>query len=319
MTIKGFFRQTWELLIGTFKSFSNDRAMKLSASLAYYTIFSIAPLLIMLISVTSIIYGNNAIEGEVFDGINEFVGNEAAMQIQEIIKRVSVSENSVLAVVIGTATLFIGATGVFLEIQDSLNMIWRIRAKPKKGWLRMILNRLISFSMILSLGFLLIVSLIINGIILALSTKLSAYFPDITVLLMNLVNAAVTFLVIASLFGIIFKFLPDVQISWKDVRMGAIATALLFMLGRYLIGIYIARVAPGSAYGAAGSLVVILVWIYYSSAILYFGAEFTKTFAEKYGRTIRPASYAVYVIHTEEEKELDVLPPQHPEILNGKQ
>ena len=315
MTIKGSFQQTWELLTGTFKSFSNDRAMKLSASLAYYTIFSIAPLLIMLISVTSLIYGKDAIEGEVFNGINEFVGNEAAMQIQDIIKRISISENSVLAVVIGTATLFVGATGVFMEIQDSLNMIWRIRAKPKKGWLRMILNRLISFSMIVSLGFLLIVSLIINGIILALSSKLSTYFPDITIMLVNLINVCVTFLVIASLFGIIFKFLPDVQISWKDVRMGAIATALLFMLGRYLIGIYIAKVAPGSAYGAAGSLVVILVWIYYSSAILYFGAEFTKTYAEKYGRTIRPSSYAVYVVQTEEEKEFDVLPPQHPEIL----
>jgi membrane protein len=315
MTLKGFFQQTWGLLSATFKSFSSDRAMKLSASLAYYTVFSIAPLLIMLISITSLVYGKEAIEGKVFEGINEFVGNDAARQIQEVIKRISVSENSTLAIIIGTGTLFIGATGVFLEIQDSINLIWKIRAKPKKGWLRLILNRLISFSMIISLGFLLVVSLIINGLVLAMSDKLSNYFPDLTLLLVNITNVVITFLVIAALFAIIFKFLPDVVISWKDVRMGAIATALLFMLGRYLIGLYIEKVAPGSAYGAAGSLIVILIWIYYSSAILYFGAEFTKNYAEKYGREIRPSSYAVYVIQTEKEQEIDVLPPQHPDIL----
>jgi membrane protein len=314
MTFTGFFKEVWHLLTTTFSGFSNDRAMKLSASLAYYTIFSLAPLLIMLISLTSLIYGKAAVEGEVFNGINEFVGNDAARQIQDIIQKVSVSENSVLAVIIGTATLFLGATGVFLEIQDSINMIWRVRAKPKKGWQKLIINRFISFSMIISLGFLLVVSLIINGLVLALSNKLDDYFPDVTILLVNLLNVAITFLVISTLFAIIFKFLPDVEISWKDVRMGAIATALLFMLGRYLIGLYIEKVAPGSAYGAAGSLVIILVWIYYSAAILYFGAEFTKVYAERYGRSIHPSPYAVYVIQTEEEKEVDVLPPQHNDI-----
>ena len=314
MTVKSFFTQAWQLLKATFAGFSGDRAMKLSAALAYYTVFSLAPLIIMLISVTSLIYGKAAVEGEVFNGINEFVGNEAAMQIQQTIKEVSVSENSVLAVIIGTATLFLGATGVFLEIQDSINMIWSVKAKPKKGWQRLIINRVLSFSMIISLGFLLIVSLVINGLILAMSNKLDDYFPDITLLLVQIINLVITFLVIAALFAIIFKFLPDVEISWKDVKMGAITTALLFMLGRYLIGLYIEKVAPGSAYGAAGSLVVILVWIYYSSAILYFGAEFTKVYAQKYGRAIRPPPYAAYILYQEQEKEVHVLPPQHDDI-----
>jgi membrane protein len=315
MELRSFPKKVWELVAQSYKSFSNDRALKMSASLAYYTIFSLAPLLIMLISITSLIYGKDAIQGKVFQEINDFVGNDAAIQIQQIIQKVSVSEDSITAVIIGTATLFLGATGVFLEIQDSINTIWRVRAKPKKGWLKLITNRLVSFSMIIGLGFLLIVSLIINGLVLALSAKLSAYFPDVTILLVNLFNVALTFVVISALFGIIFKFLPDVQISWRDVRMGAITTALLFMLGRYLISLYIAEVAPGSAYGAAGSLIVILVWVYYSSAILYFGAEFTQVYAEKFGKAIKPSPYAVYVLQTEQEKEVDVIPPQHPDLL----
>lgn len=314
MEKNGFFKKTWELLSATFAGFSADRAMKLSASLAYYTIFSLAPLLVVLLSVTSLIYGRDAIQGKVFESINEFVGNDAARQIQETIQKISVSGDSIVAVTIGAITLFLGATGVFLEIQDSINLIWRVRAKPKKGWQQLIINRLISFSMIISLGFLLVVSLVINGLILALSERLNRYFPDIAVLLVQLINVGITFIVISALFAIIFKFLPDVKIGWKEVRMGAFATALLFMLGRYLIGIYIEKVAPESAYGAAGSLVVILVWIYYSSAILYFGAEFTRAYAEKYGKSIAPASYAVHVVQIEEEKEVDVLPPQHNKI-----
>jgi membrane protein len=164
--------------------------------------------------------------------------------------------------------------------------------------------------MIISLGFLLIVSLVINGLILAFSAKLSEYFPDVTVLLVQLINASITFVVIAALFAIIFKYLPDVIISWKDIRIGALFTALLFTIGRSLIGLYIENVAPGSAYGAAGSLIVILVWVYYTSAILYFGAEFTQVYAQSYGGAIKPAKYAVHVITTEEEKEVRVLPKQ---------
>lgn len=321
MQVKGFFRKAREILTCTFSAFSADRGMKMSASLAYYTIFSLAPLLIVLISVITLVYGRAIrgkadIEGKVFTEISRMAGQDAAEQIQQIIQKVSVSENSTLAAAIGTVTLFIGATGVFLEIQDSINLIWRVRAKPKKGWVKFILNRLLSFSMIIGLGFLLIVSLIINALILALSEQITRYVPqatDYTIYLFNLINIGLTFIVITSLFAIIFKFLPDVIIKWRDVWVGAIVTALLFMLGRYLIGLYIEEVGPGSAYGAAGSIIVILVWVYYSSAILYFGAEFTQVYAEKYGHAIKPSPYAVHVFQKEVEKEVAVLPPQNEE------
>jgi membrane protein len=307
---KDFFKNAWELLSVSFTAFDEDRALRMSAALAYYTTFSIAPLLIMLISLASFLYGKEAVQGQVFGGINEFVGNEAVLQIQEIIQKVTTRENSTWAIITGFVTLFIGATGVFVEIQDSINMIWRVRAKPKKGWVKLITNRLLSFSMIATLGFLLIVSLIINGIVALISGYLSQYFPDITIVLVNVFNIALTFVVISALFAIIFKFLPDVEISWKDVRMGALFTALLFMLGKFLIGLYIEKAAPGSVYGTAGSIIVILVWIYYTSAILYFGAEFTQVYAEKYGGKIKPSSYAVHIIQKEEEHTVKVLPAQ---------
>lgn len=317
MTIKDaakWIRKTFSILKASFNAFMDDKALKMSASLAYYTVFSMAPLLMILISAASLFYGKEAIQNKVFSELNGFLGNDAALKIQEILKEIALKSDSTLAIIIGLVTLFLGATGVFIEIQDSINQIWRVKAKPKKGWKKLIINRILSFSMIISLGFLLIVSLIINGIILALSAKLTIYFPDMTIYFIEAVNAAVTFVVIASLFGIIFKFLPDVEIAWKDVRVGAIFTAVLFTIGRYLIGLYIEKIGPGTAYGAAGSLIIILVWVYYTSAILYFGAEFTQVYAECYGGKISPATYAVHVVTTEEEKEVSVLPKQEHDI-----
>jgi membrane protein len=210
--------------------------------------------------------------------------------------------------------LFIGATGVFVEMQDSINQIWRVKAKPEKGWKQLLINRVLSFSMIISLGFLLIASLIINGLILALSDQLTQYFPHLTIVVINVFNVGLTFIIISALFSVIFKFLPDVEIGWKDVRIGAFFTATLFIVGKFLIGIYIEKVGPGSAYGAAGSIIVILVWVYYTAAILYFGAEFTQVYSERYGGKIKPASYAVHIIQTEEEKTVKVLPPQEHEV-----
>jgi membrane protein len=192
-------------------------------------------------------------------------------------------------------------------------MIWQVKAKPQKGWLKMLTNRLLSFSMIATMGFLLIVSLVINGVVQALGERLKLYFEDITVFLVQLFNVCLTFMIITSLLAIIFKFLPDVKIKWKDVRAGAIFTSLLFMLGRYVIGLYIEKVAPGSTYGAAGSLIIILVWVYYAAAILYFGAEFTQVYTERHGRHIEPASYAVHIVQTEQEKDVKVLPKQEQE------
>jgi membrane protein len=307
---KGFLNTTWKILVGSYNGFMNDRCLKLCAALSYYTLFSIAPLLLMMIYLAGKIYGQEAFQGKVFEEINDFVGADAAFQIQEIIQNAAIKDNSIWAIIIGVITLFIGATGVFIEIQDSINMIWQVKAKPQKDWLKMLTNRLLSFSMIATMGFLLIVSLIINGLVSALSDKLMLYFEDIAVLLVQIFNLALTFIIITVLLAIIFKFLPDVKIKWKDVRAGAIFTAVLFMLGRYAIGLYIDKVGPGSTYGAAGSLIVILVWVYYAAAILYFGAEFTQVYTEKHGRRIEPATYAVHIIQTEQEKEVKILPQQ---------
>lgn len=303
-------KNTGNLLLKAGNAFLDDNALKMSASLAYYTTFAIAPLLLIIVSLAGIFYGQKAGQGKVFAELNKFVGSEAAVQIQETIKNISNNQDSVFAIIIGSITLFIGTTGVFVEIQDSINQIWRVKAKPKTGWKKLITNRILSFSMVIGLGFLLIVSLLINGIVLALSEKLKIYFPDTTILVINSINLILTFSVISALFGIIFKFLPDVLIEWKDVLMGAFFTTILFMIGKLLIGIYIEKVGPGSAYGAAGSLIVILIWVYYTSAILFFGAEFTQVYADCYGGKIRPAPYAVHVLQIEKEVKVKVLPSQ---------
>lgn len=301
-------RAAYNILKDTFQGFIDNRGLKLSASLSYYTIFSLAPLLLLMISLASVFFGRDAIQGQIFGEINGLIGNQAAAQIQEVIRNMELSGKTTFALIMGGITLFIGATSVFGEIQDSINIIWKVRAKPKRGWLKWITDRLLSSSLIAGLSFLLIVSLMINGILLALSEWLKNYFPDVTLIIFQIINILISFSVITILFGVIFKVLPDAKIGWKDVGAGAFFTACLFMLGRFLIGLYIDFSGTGTAYGAAGSLIVILVWVYYTAAILYFGAEFTKIYAEYMGARIEPADYAVYVEQYEKEKEVKILP-----------
>lgn len=310
-----FFSRLGKVLVTTFKGFSEDKGMKLAASLAYYTIFSLGPLLLLIMALASIFFGQEAIEGKIFGELKGLLGAQAAAQVQEIIKNIQVSGETNFALVISIITLVVGATTVFIEIQDSLNMIWKLKAKPKKGWLAFLKNRLLSSSLILSIGFLMIVSLLVNGAIEALMDILGRYFTSVTEILMIAINLIITFVVITVLFGIIFKFLPDAKIKWKHVRSGAIFTAVLFMAGRYLIGLYIQFSATESTYGAAGSLIIILLWIYYSSVILYIGAEFTQVYTEATGEHIEPAEYAVHVQQQEVEKEVSKLPSQHKEEL----
>lgn len=298
----------YRILKDTFYSFLDDRGLKFSASLSYYTVFSLAPLLLLLISLASIFFGRDAIQGQVFGEINGLIGNEAAAKIQDIIKNMELSGKTTLALIIGSITLLIGATTVFGEIQDSINIIWRVKAKPKRSWVKWITDRLLSSSLIVGLGFLLIVSLMVNGVMLAFSEWLKYYFPDVTLIIFQIGNFLLSFIVIMTLFAVIFKVLPDAKIAWKDVRNGAFFTACLFMLGRYLIGLYINYSGTGTAYGAAGSLIVILVWVYYTAAILFFGAEFTRVYAEYTGARIEPADYAVYVEQLEKERVVAVLP-----------
>ncbi|MCR5862848.1 YihY/virulence factor BrkB family protein [Flavobacterium sp. J372] len=305
---KKYFKRSVNILKDTVTGFMEDKGLKLSASLSYYTVFSMAPLLLLLISLAGAFFGREAIEGKVFDEINGLIGDKAAAQVQEIITNLELSGKTTMSLVIGAITLVIGATTVFGEIQDSINMIWRVKAKPKRGWVKLLKDRLLSGSIIVGLGFLLVVSLLVNGAVLALSDILHRYFPDMTIIILSIINVAISFIVITILFGVIFKVLPDAKIAWKDVRAGAFFTAILFMLGRYLIGLYIETTAAGSPYGAAGSIIIILLWVYYTAAILYIGAEFTRVYADYTGVLIEPAEYAVYVEQKEIEKNVKAIP-----------
>ncbi len=293
MSKKVSFRGMIEVIKNSFNGFIDDKAVKLSAALAYYTVFSMAPLLIIIISLCGLLLGREAVEGKIYAQLAGFVGSDTAAQLQQIIKNASLAGKSHTAVVIGSITLLVGATTVFAEIQESINMIWGLKPKPKRGWLKLIQNRFLSFSVIASLGFLLLVSLGVTTVIDGFSEKLKNYFPEVTVVIFYIINIIISLAVITLIFGVIFKVLPDAKIKWKDVLSGAIATAFLFMLGKFGISYYISKSNVGSTYGAAGSLVVLLLWIYYSSIILYFGAEFTKAYAVKFGSEIHPDDYAV--------------------------
>lgn len=289
------FKNIFQVLKEAGGGFMKDKVPKLSASLAYYTIFSLGPMMLVIIYLARQFYGQSAVEGTLHGQIRELVGDSAATQIQEIIKNAAITGESTLAVVVGVIALIVAATTVFAEIQDSINTIWRLRVKPEKGLRTMVRTRLQSFGLVIGLGFLLMVSLLINGLVEGFMTRLKELFPDATVIVLYIVNLALTLLIISTLFGTIFKVLPDAVIRWKDVGAGAFFTAILFMLGKFGITYYISNSNVDSAFGTAGSLVILLLWIYYSSLILYFGAEFTKFYALKFGSEIRPKDYAVTI------------------------
>ncbi|HKH61396.1 MAG TPA: YihY/virulence factor BrkB family protein [Flavitalea sp.] len=283
----------------TFNGFIEDNAFKLSASLSYYTIYAIGPLLLIIISLAGIFFGRQAVQGKIYGQIKDLVGSEAALQIQTIIQNISQTEHGTIGAIIGFVVLIIGATGVFTEIQDSINYIWSVKPKPKKGWLKFLMNRLISFSLVVSMGFILLVSLIINALIEVMSDKLFRFFQNYTIYLFYVVNVLIIFVIISGLFAVIFKVLPDAKIQWKEAMIGAGFTSLLFLLGKLAIGYYLGRSEMGITFGAAASIVIILSWVYYSSLILYFGAEFTKYYAIETGKAIVPNETAVFVIKSE--------------------
>jgi membrane protein len=292
-------RTVFSLLKNSAIAFSDDNAFKLSASLSYYTIFALGPLLIIVISLSGIVYGQDAVRGKVYDQLKDLIGSDAALQIQQIIINAHHTHATTIGAVIGIIILFVGATGVFTEIQGSINFIWSVRAKPKKGWLKYLTNRLLSFSLVIGLGFVLLVSLVVNALLTLLNHKLMERFPNITVNFFNVANLFVILAVITCLFAVIYKVLPDAIISWKDAWMGSIFTATLFLLGKFLIGYYLGKANLGLTYGTAASIVIILTWVYYSSLILYFGAEFTKIYALYSGEGIRPKQTAVFIIKRE--------------------
>jgi membrane protein len=294
----------WRILKRAIAEFINDNGLKLSASLSYYTIFSIGPVLIIIISLAGIFYGKEAVQGKIYYQLNGVVGSSAAVQIQDIIRNIEESQLSASGAIVGVFVLILGATGVFTEIQDSINYIWAIKAKPQKGWLKLIINRLISFSLIISFGFVLLVSLIVHALVDLLYDRLMRLFDQATVYIFEVLNYVILFVIISALFAIIFKVLPDGRIKWKDAFIGASFTSVLFLVGKLLISLYISQSNVGVTYGAAASLVLILLWVYYSSIILFLGAEFTKVYALSYGSGIKPDDTAVFIIK-QEAKELD--------------
>jgi membrane protein len=297
-----FLPRIWQIIKKSVDGFLDDKAMKLSGSLAFYMVFSMGPLLLIVITMCSIFFGRDSVEGKIYGQLEGFVGRDTALQLQQIIKNAAISGKNELATVIGLIALIVGATGVFTEMQDSINTIWGLKAKPKKGWLKMIQNRFLSFSVIIGLSFLLLVSLGISALVEGFSNHLKGMFPEVAVMLFYIINLLITITITFFIFAVIFKVLPDAKIRWKEVVAGSLTTTFLFLLGKFGISFYIAKSNIGSTYGPAGSLVVILLWIYYSAMILYFGAEFTRAYAIQYGADIHPAEYAVTIEQVEVEK-----------------
>lgn len=272
--------------------FSEHKVLKMSAALSYTTMFSMGPLLLVILFLSDLFWGREATEGTIYNQIKSFVGPSGASQIQTIIENLSISDKGNIAGLIGIVTLLIGATSVFAEIQDSINTIWGIKPKKKSGFWLYLKSRLLSFGVIGSFGFILLVSLGISTIMDTLSNRFLSQFPDSLFYLVYIINSLMTFIVISLLFGAIFTILPDAEIKWRQVRLASFTTAILFMIGKFLISFYIASSNIQNVYGTAGSFVVLMIWVYYSSVILYFGAEFAKNYAIQFSSAIVPSKFA---------------------------
>jgi len=301
-------KKTWKFIKNLFTDFFDSNVMKLSGLLAFFTVFSLPGLLIIIIWFSNLFYGRQVVEDTVYKQIEGFIGHDAALNTQQTIHNATQAAGSNFATIVGIASLVIGATSVFGEIQDSINLIWKLKARPRKGLaiLKLVFNRLLSFSMIITLGFILLVSLVLNGAMDILLDRLTQRFPELTVILVYIINLILTFLISTFIFGAIFKVLPDARVDWKHVKVGAAVTAFLFLVGKFLISYYLGHSRMTSAYGAAGSVIVVLMWVYYSAAILYFGAVFTRVYAIHTGSAIYPNSYAVWVKQVEVESQKSI-------------
>jgi membrane protein len=292
-------RKIFDTLIDSGNEFLDDHATKLSASLAYYTIFSVGPLLMVVITLMGFVYKKPYITNEVFDQLGAIIGKSGAAELQSILENISHQNHSTLFGVIGVVVLVFGATGIFTEIQSSINYIWSIKAKPKRSWLKYATDRLLSFLLILGLGLVMFITLLVNVVIDLLSGRLQRFLGDSNIVILKLSNFGLLFVVVTFLFWIIFKVLPDARINWKDAMIGAMFTAVLFLAGKFLITYYLNMSKSISAYGAAASIILLLSWVYYSSMILYFGAAFTEVYAKRWGSGITVGKNAVHIIKHE--------------------
>ena len=295
MRFKRHFYSIVVIIKEVFKEFSADNIVKYSASLAYYTVFSIAPLLVVITTLFGFLFGKNAMQGQVYQQLNKFVGSKAAIQIQDIIMNIHLSKNSFFATVISAIVLVIGATSIFGEIQDSINKIWGLRIKKRKVWWKLILTRLLSFSLILSIGIIMILTLILNTAVAAFGKFIGKFIANYSIYFIQLADSILSLIVLSILFALVFKILPDARIRWRDVLFGGFITAILFTLGKLGISFYVSKSNITSLYGAAGSIIILMVWVYYSSIILYLGAEFTKVFAKLYVENLLPNEYAEWI------------------------
>lgn len=295
MSITKILSSVFSYIKQVFKEFSADNILKYSASLAYYTVFSIAPLLVIVSALLGVFFGKDAMRGQIYEQLSHLVGSLAALQIQDTIKNIHLNNNNFVAGIVSVVVLLIGATSIFGEIQDSLNKIWGLRIKTKRVWWKLILTRLLSFSLILSIGVIMIVSLLLNALVNAFGKLISNYIKNYSAYFIEITETVLSFFIAGFLFSLIFKILPDAKIKWKDVLVGGFVTALFFTIGKLGISFYLGKSNLFSLYGAAGSIILFMVWVYYSSIILYLGAEFTKVQAKLFGGKIIPNEYAEWV------------------------
>jgi len=283
-----------KLIKEAFHEYQSDKVSTLAASLAYYTVFSLAPLLIIAIAVAGVIFGEEAARGEIVGQLQDLVGNEGATIIETAIQNANRPDASNAASIFSIIILLFGASGVFVQLQDALNSVWEVTAKPKQGIMGFVRKRILSFSAVLGIGFLLLVSLVVSAAISALNHYMNGLLPGLEAF-WQILNFTVSFGISTLLFALIYKFLPDVKIRWNDVWIGAIITSLLFGIGKFLLGVYLGKGSLGSTYGAAGSLIVLLAWVYYSAQILLLGAEFTEVYSRMFGSQIVPDKHAMFV------------------------
>ncbi len=295
VTLIAMLKRMFDLIKTTFQDWSEDNATRLAAALAYYTVFSIPPLLIIVLAIVGQFYNQNAARDQVLAQIGGVIGNTGADFMRGVLESARKPTDTLVASILSVITLILGATGVFGALQSALNTIWDVAPKPGRGLMGTIKDRFLSFTMVLGIAFLLLVSLVISTLLAALGQFLSGNAAQTTAM-WELVNSLVSFLIFTMMFAMIFKVIPDVQIAWRDVWLGAVVTALLFVVGKYAIGLYLGRSSIASTYGAAGSLVVILIWIYYSAQILFLGAEFTQVYANLYGSRVRLKADAVPLV-----------------------
>lgn len=281
------------LLVDTFKAWNADDPWRLSAVVAYYAVLSLPGLLVIIVNVVGAIWGHEIVQGQLTNEISEAIGRDAAQSIQTMMMETQNSQKNTLATILGIGTLIFGATGAFYHLQISLNQIWKIKPDPYSGIKKIITDRARSFAFILVIGFLLLVSFILTAALSALNDYIRRIFPEIIVYIAYGLDIILSIGIITILFALIFRYLPDVKIRWKTVWIGAGITAVLFVLGKFLLGLYFGETDPGSTYGAAGTVVLILLWVSYSCLILFFGAEFTWVFAERYGLGIKSGTTTV--------------------------